>query len=149
MYKDTVTLYCRKHEATGDLWYPTVLEGVDLNTDKAALVALYGETCQDSAKLHIKYDIVNASINIAGKVWHPQKEWASLPNEELEKAIAFQTGENFGFFVTGAQNTEVVNDEDYTEGFYDYMNKKYDGVYAITTVGGPYSVIQHFEILGK
>jgi hypothetical protein len=29
------------------------------------------------------------------------------------------------------------------------MNKNYDFVFAISSVGGPYSVIPHFEILGK
>lgn len=43
----------------------------------------------------------------------------------------------------------TVNDEDYRDGFYHYMNAAKDFVFKITSVGGPYTVIPHFEILGK
>ena len=43
----------------------------------------------------------------------------------------------------------MVVDDDYRDGFYQYMNNNRDNVYKITSVGGPYTVIQHFEILGK
>ena len=47
----------------------------------------------------------------------------------------------------------VVKDAEYTSrvdrGFYDYMNKKYDNVFSISNVGGPYRLIPHFEIGGK
>ena len=46
-----------------------------------------------------------------------------------------------------------VDDADYTdrryEGFYAFMNAEKDFVYLISSVGGPYKVIPHFEILGK
>ena len=46
----------------------------------------------------------------------------------------------------------VIADEDYTSrtnnGFYDYLNKKMDNVFLITSVGS-YTLIPHFEIGGK
>ena len=43
---------------------------------------------------------------------------------------------------------EAINDEDYAEGFYSYMNRNYDGVFAVTNTA-MYSLIPHFEIGGK
>jgi hypothetical protein len=45
-------------------------------------------------------------------------------------------------------NTAPIKDDDYgREGFYNYMNDRYDYVFAITKVA-EYSVIPHFEIMG-
>ena len=41
-----------------------------------------------------------------------------------------------------------LSDNDYVEGFYDYMNSTFDGVYAITSVA-KFDLIPHFEITGK
>ena len=47
----------------------------------------------------------------------------------------------------------TVNDADYQdrryEGFYAYMNANKDSVYKITSASDPYTVIPHFEIMGK
>ena len=44
---------------------------------------------------------------------------------------------------------DVINDDDYDTGFYDYMNVEYDNVFSISTVSGAYDLIKHFEITGK
>lgn len=54
----------------------------------------------------------------------------------------------------GTYPTDVIADEDYesgisSTGFYDFMNKNHDFVFLITNVGGPYTLIPHFEIGGK
>ena len=52
----------------------------------------------------------------------------------------------------GEYTTDPVKDSDYSDrvngGFYDYINKRYDYVFLITNVGGPYTLIPHFEIGG-
>lgn len=52
-----------------------------------------------------------------------------------------------------ASDPAIVKDADYSNrvdrGFYDYLNKKYDSIFTISNVGGPYTVIPHFEIGGK
>ena len=57
MYQDTVTLFNRKRSRLGDMWYPTVLHNVNVNTDKAVMVSTYGEQSQNSAILNVKFDI--------------------------------------------------------------------------------------------
>ena len=48
-------------------------------------------------------------------------------------------------------NEDPVYDSDYfsDKDFYTYMNRTHDYVFAVSSVGGPYSVIPHFEIMGK
>ena len=45
----------------------------------------------------------------------------------------------------------MVNEDDYLRqnGFYNYINNQFDFVFKISSVGGPYTVIPHFEILGE
>ena len=44
----------------------------------------------------------------------------------------------------------IVSDKDHgPDGFYAKMNREHDYVFTVSSVGGPYSVIPHFEILGK
>ena len=76
------------------------------------------------------------------------KEWRRQVNDLLDDTITFEASDDC-FFWEGVWNSGQVNDEDYRGGFYAYMNNRYDFVYLVSSVGGPYSVIPHFEILGK
>ena len=152
MYQDTVTLFIRKEGNEGDTWYPVILPNVQINTDRAAIVAKYGAESADSAQLHVRYVQEGNEKKIAGKTWKPPKEWEKL----LDKTdtITFTPGDRFDFFWLGNWESEdPVYDSDFTgiafTGFYNFMNRNFDNVYAISSVGGPYSVIPHFEILGK
>ena len=150
MYKDTVTLFIRKEGDEGDTWYPTVLHNVQLNMDRAAILAKYGAESADSAVLHIRYKQYGDNKVIGNKPWRPPKLWDQLL--EPEKALTFTTGTRFDFFWLGDWgNEDPVHDADYfaDTDFYTYMNRTHDYVFAISSVGGPYSVIPHFEILGK
>ena len=49
MYRDTVTLFNRKRDKTGDVWYPTVIRGVHLETGETAEDSRFGQTGQDRA----------------------------------------------------------------------------------------------------
>jgi hypothetical protein len=74
----------------------------------------------------------------------PPKEW-----DRTEDSITFTSGTNFDFFWKGEWTGGIVSDSDYgPEGFYDYMNRTYDYVFAISSVA-MYSVIPHFEIMGR
>lgn len=87
---------------------------------------------------------------IGSKTWLPPKQWdAQVLHSD---AITFTTGARFDFFWLGDWgNEKPVHDSDYRSygDFYSYMNKTYDYVFAVSTVGGPYSLIPHFEIMGK
>lgn len=152
MYNDTVTLFNRKEGDRGDTWYPSVLRNVQMNMDRAAIVAKYGAESTDNAVLHVGYLQHEGEKIISGKTWMPPKEWEKLDNPE--KAITFTTGNRFDFFWFGDWgNEDPVYDSDYagtsSPDFYTFMNKQKDYVFAITSVGGPYTEIPHFEILGK
>lgn len=150
MYKDTVTLFNRKKGDVGDTWYPTVLRNVQLNMDRVAILAKYGAESADSAVLHIRYVQEGENKLVCGKRWLPPKQWADL--QDPSGSLTITTGTQFDFFWLGDWGSEEpVRDSDYFayEGFYSYMNQKHDYVFAISSVGGPYSVIPHFEIMGK
>lgn len=155
MYNDTVTLFNRKEGDEGDTWYPTVLRNVQVDTDRAAIVAKYGAESADSAFLIVPYKVSGNDKLVAGKPWKPPKEWERQLNHN--EAITFTPGNRFDFFWVGEwENEDPVYDSDYTgtssAGFYNHMNKNYDFVFAISSVGGPNSVnglLPHFEIIGK
>lgn len=150
MYNDTITLFNRKEGREGDTWYPTVIKNADLNIDKAAILAKYGPEAKDTAVLHVRYQNKDGKKIISEKPWMPPKEW----DAQLDpvKAITFTDGDRFDFFWLGAwEGADQIEDADYFAytDFYTYMNKTHDFVFAISSVGGPYSVIPHFEITGK
>lgn len=152
MYTDTITLFNRKEGEDGDIWFPTVLHNVDLNMDRAAILAKYGAESADSAILHIRYKQTGVNKMVGDKPWVSPKDWEKLPDQK--KAITFTPGDRFDFFWLGDWGGEdPIYDASYsgtaTAGFYNHMNKNYDFVFAVSSVGGPYSVIPHFEILGK
>ena len=138
MYSDKITLFNRK----ADTWYATILSGVDLNADKAAMVEKYGATSKDKALLHVKYTMQGGGVVVGGSTYLPPKEW-----QAAQSGITFQEGD---FFWAGEwTGAATISDDAYTiDGFYDYMNANYDGVYIISSVA-MYSVIPHFEIVGK
>ena len=150
MYDKTVTVFNKYEDQTGEIyWYPHVLSGVDLIVDKAANIAKTGLDSADTAKLHIKYHISDGKKMVGSIPWLPPKEWEQQPNDELPESITFDSGD---FFMEGEYSTVTVKDSDYTDrvngGFYDYINKRHDYVFLITNVGGPYTLIPHFEIGG-
>lgn len=150
MYNKVVTIFNKYEDQTGEIyWYPHVLSGVDLIIDKAANVAKTGLDSADTANLHVKYRIVDGKKMIGDKPYLPPKEWEQQPNDELSESITFDSGD---FFMEGEYSTDPIKDSDYTDrvngGFYDYINKRHDYVFLITNVGGPYTLIPHFEIGG-
>lgn len=152
MYDKTVTVFNFYESTTAAMWYPHVLSGVDLNTDRGSIIKKYGPDSTDSAQLHITYtkkDEQKIITDADGKElsWVPPKEWKRQVNDVLVETITFSAADG-DFFIDGAWDGGPVSDEDYRGGFYAYMNNRHDFCYKITSVGGPYTVIPHFEILG-
>lgn len=151
MFNDTITLFNRLSNKKGDVWYPTMLNGVHIIRDKACVIAKFGTEATGSVMLNIHYNLSADGKKVDGKLWVPPKEWKNLSQELLGKYITFAEGQGFDFFWVGDWKNETpIADEKYgVDGFYDYMNKKYDYVYSISQVSGPYTEIPHFEIVGK
>ena len=153
MYDKTVTVFNFYSSKTAGLsyWYPHILSGVDLITDHGAILKKYGPDSTDNAALHIAYTQDGAKVMIqqsdgSAVPWMAPKAWAAQVNDDLPDSITFGTED---FFWQGEWTGGVVTEGDYRNGFYQYMNSNRDNVYKITSSGGPYTVIPHFEILGK
>ena len=111
-----------------------------------SILSNYGERSSDNAMLNIRFQKAGDSIVIAGKRYYQPKQYAALSS--VANAITFRSGEKFDFFIEGTYSESVVDDDSYTAGFYDYMNKTIDEVYAVTSVS-KYSIIPHFTLTGR
>ena len=150
MFADVITVFNRYEDSLKNVtWYPTVIHGVNLLIDKAAIVAKYGAESKDNAVLNIHYQTVDGQIMVDGKLYLPPKEWERQTNDKLPETITFASGTGFDFFMLGEYpEIKPILDEEYRNGFFEEVKKEYDFVFAITSVG-MYSVIPHFEITGK
>ena len=150
MYSDVITVFNSYEDSFKNVtWYPTVIHGVNLLIDKAAIVAKYGAESKDNALLNIHYQTVDGQIMVDGKPYFPPKEWERQTNDKLPETITFASGTGFDFFMLGEYpEIKPILDEEYRNGFFEEVKKEYDYVFAITSVG-MYSVIPHFEITGK
>lgn len=150
MYDTTITVFNHyKDKKKNVTWYPSILSNCNINMDKAAITAKYGSESKDNAALNIKCTAKDGSIYIGKKLWLPPKEWARQDVDLLPQLITFADGQDFDFFYVGAwKEEEPIGDDDYgIDGFYNYMNKYYDYVFAISS-SARYSVIPHFEVMG-
>ena len=149
MYSDSVTVFTRYEDSFGDItWYPTVIHSVNLMIDKAAIVAKYGAESKDNAVLNIRYQMVDGQVMVVDKPYFPPKEWERQTNDKLPLSITFASGTEYDFFMLGDYgSTEPIKDEDF-KGFFSYIKKEFDFVFAITSVA-KYTAIPHFEIMGK
>ena len=150
MYRDTITLFNRYESRLGDMWFPTVLNGVNLNIDRASIVERMGAESKDKVIVNVRYMTINNEKQIEGKTYKTPKIWDAQVVEELPTTITFTPdSDKFDFFVVGEYGDgQPINDDDYPDGFFDYMSNAYDYVFAITSVS-EFSVIPHFEITGK
>lgn len=145
MYTDTITVFNKKKTESGDIWHPCVLRGVNLIIDRVANQAKTGLENADTAKLFVQYQNIDGRMMIADRGYYPPKEWAALDKEE--KTITFVDG--VSFFIRGEYPENPVSDEAYRDGLHSYLNKVMDDCYRVTSVGGPYKMIPHFEIGGR
>lgn len=151
MYNDTVTLFCRYEDKSGDIvWYAHILENVNLSIDRAAIIAKYGAQSQDNAALNVGYTTDSGAVMVSGTQWLPPKEWAGQSPEARVTSLTFAAGNDYSVIMAGVwDGPATINDDDYgVNGFYDYLNRKIDNVFTVTTVT-KYGVIPHFEIIGK
>lgn len=146
MYQDTVTLFNRRTDRSTQTvtWYATVLKGVNLNNDRGAIVRQYGEQSQDNVILNVKLE--DGQVN--GKPYLQSKEWQR--GADPEGTITVKSGEDADFFWAGEwTGSNVIPNDGYgLVGFRDYMERNYDNVFEVTSVG-EYSVIPHLQITGK
>lgn len=156
MYSDFVTIFnSYESPTTGEIfWYPHSLQMCDLITDRGAIIKKYGADSTDTAQLHVRWydadagDICVLRSNGDYLPYLPSKEWKKQTNDKLSESITFSDKD---FFCKGIWigSDAPISDDDYRGGFYQHVNNLNDNVFKVSSVGGPYTVIPHFEILGK
>lgn len=150
LYKQTVTVFNRKDVEGATYWFPNVIENVHLIIDRSIIISTYGEQASDNAKLHIRYtpngeDAV-IQTNVGAKKYMLPK--AFRRDGDTDENITFAFGDDFDFIMEGAYEGDAVSDATYRNGFFNYMNKNYDNVFAITNVA-KFNLIPHFEIVAR
>ena len=147
IYKQTVTVFNRVVEGESTKWYATVISGVHLVIDQSIIVATYGEQSSDNALLHIRYKDINGEAVVGGKTYMKPKVFRASGDPYWN--ITFAYGDEFDFIMAGAYpESGPINDDDYRNGFFNYMNKTYDDVFAITKVA-KFNLLPHFEIVAR
>jgi len=147
IYKQTITLFNRRTVNGKTTWYPFVLDGVHLIMDKAIIISTYGEESQDNVKLHIRYVPSSEGAVVNGKVYMLPKQWNREGDPSSNFTLGF--GDDFDFIMEGDYGSEEpIDDDSYRNGFYNFMNKNYDNVFAISSVS-KFNLIPHFEIGAK
>ncbi len=155
LYKQTVTIFNRVKNLSGEdvLWYPTIIKGVHLIIDRAAVWDMQGGRASDNARLHIRYAPKNGKVFVGDKEWLEPKEWRKKPDRETAITFGYGNDDDFDFFIAGAFDSQLfatpISDALFERrGFYNYMNANYDNVFAITGVSKK-NLIPHFEITGR
>lgn len=171
IYKQTVTLFNRvKDDNDEEFFIPTVLPAVHLVIDHSAVWNTYGGQQSDNVRLHVRYLQSEKGPTIGDKRYVEPKDWKRL--KSFDESITFRYGNDndFDFFVkdsfevdsektvgsitangeTVTLSNGFISDMAYDEyrGFYNYLNKMYDHVFAVTAVS-QYNLIPHFEIMAR
>lgn len=133
----TVTLFNRSFnaETEEEIYYPTLIEGVDLVETKGANVSKSGMDSADAAKLFVCIDDVN-------KTYMEPKAWDALTEDEKKNYITFHSTEDF--FVKGNQTAVDLPETD----AYEWMRNNFDDVYKVTNIDKYEDILPHFEIGG-
>ena len=114
--------------------YPTVLHDVELQINHGITVTTDGNANDNTASLHIRNDLDKYLNPVAFKKAEDRENHFTLGQKD--------------FFVEGELDLIVIEEDDYPNGFFEYIKSEYDNVFKITTVER-YKVIPHFEVGGK
>ena len=149
LFRDTITVFCRSVENGAIFWYPRVIKNTHAVISSGASSTTRGASNTDNGMVHIMYSGGRDGACIGKYLYVLPKAWAALTPDKKEKSITFTTGEDFGFWMKGSFTEQgPISDESFRDGFYNYMNKKYDDVFAIAQCTQSY-IIPHFELVAK
>lgn len=150
MYDKTVTVFSRKKEGSDTIWYATVMEGTSFTATVAETVnAQAREQTGDNVRLVVRTEPESdGTVFVSGKEYLTPKAWNEA--DAISDSFSLKSGSDFDFFVYGDYDEyNGAKDSEYMpNGFYQYMRKKYDHVYAISHVA-LFTVLPHFEIGGR
>ena len=146
MHSDTVTIFNYYEDKKKDIayWYPTTLNNVEAQVSEGLSVIKTGNENANSLWLSIPLISVNNELYADGVKYLKNKRYAASE----DKSDCFTVKKN-DFVVLGAYESDsVINDDDYKDGFFQYMKSTHDDVYNINTID-EYKGIRHIEIGGR
>ncbi len=145
MFDRTITLYNFK-KADG-MWYGNVIEGCTLTSTDSLSNTARGMNNSGNLSIHIHCNSDKTLKNSSGALRRavPPKEYQSL--HSVVNEITFTPEVDF-IVADRAMNELMVSDDSFENGFYNYMNQKYDDVYMITNATW-YNLIPHFVLGGR
>lgn len=145
MHDQTITLF--NYSDSENAWRVTVIDGCYFYVTSALLPSTNGLGNSDNSCLII-YTEKDASIN--GLKYLKPKEY-----QRSDKAGCFTMKPETDFFLCGAwegfedEIPQLISDDEFENGFYDFMNDNYDDVLMIQSAVHYSSLIPHFEVVGK
>ena len=143
MFDTTVTIFNQQN----GVWYPHIIHHAQISRDRGYLIRAYGAESNDSIAVFVHYGVNNGSLTIDDTYDYVAPiEYDSVADPS--KSITFRGGTKFDIIFVGEYST-VENDSSYQKGFFEYMKRTYDGVYAVNNVAGAFMNIPHFEITGR
>lgn len=144
MYQNTITIF-NYHKAT-ELWYPSVISGVDLIASKANNTTKEGLNNGDVVDIIIHCTPDKQITTSEGvKSYTGAKEYAKCDNPASR--ITFTPEKDF-IYEGIWPDTSAISGDDYESGLYHELNENFDGVYLINSVVY-YGLLPHFEIGGR
>lgn len=144
MYQNTITIF-NYHKAT-ELWYPSVISGVDLIASKANNATKEGLNNGDVVDIIIHCTPDKQITTSEGvKSYTGAKEYAKCDNPASH--ITFTPEKDF-IYEGIWPDTSAISGDDYESGLYHELNENFDGVYLINSVAY-YGLLPHFEIGGR
>lgn len=144
MYQNTITIF-NYHKAT-ELWYPSVISGVDLIASKANNTTKEGLNNGDVVDIIIHCTPDKQITTSEGvKSYTGAKEYAKCDNPASH--ITFTPEKDF-IYEGVWPDTSAISGDDYESGLYHELNENFDGVYLINSVAY-YGLLPHFEIGGR
>ena len=153
IYKQTATVFNRRDIGGVTYWYAVVIPNVHLVTDMSIIISTYGEQSQDNAMLHIRYTRSgkDALIQTDSGILTYMTPKVFQRDGVFGENITFASGDDFDFIMAGEYPGLVgslINDEEYPKGFFNYVNKEFDEVYAISRAA-KFELIPHFELTAR
>ena len=132
----------------GDLWFPSVIDGVDLiATESAHKTALAGETNGDSVEILIHSSAAKIIKTKAGPKAYVTPKAYRATNAPAD-CLTFTPEQDF-IFDGEWPSVEPIRDDEYGDvGLYSAFNEDHDGVYMITSAKY-LGLLPHFEIGGR
>lgn len=142
MFDRVITLYnFRKSNKT---WYGTVISGCTLVATESSADSSRGTGSTSNVNIHV-HCTINKKLRTANKTFVSPKEYQTL--DSVDGSFTFTPEKDF--MIVGKEMTDlVVNDEDFENGFYSFINHTVDDVYMVTNATW-YSLLPHFVVGGR